>query len=210
MTRIVDLTAAQLARHAFNVFLFEGRHLVGARLIYHALLLEPYEPDALRCLSDILDNDGTEALSAVVLEYALAPESPISAVAREELDDLRFVAKWGWSFSKHKEGLTAVGWEHLHDRSQFIVDEEGYQALVESYASYAGSLEKAFQGAHTLSGVMGGLLTHKELGAKSGMEDIIYPERFERTPLYDDWLQSDTEEFDALEAARENHSGGNP
>src|SRR5437870_2472118 len=104
MTVIADLSAAELGRHAFNVFLFAGRHQTGARLIYHALSKNSYKPLALRCLSDLLDTEGTEVFSGAVLEYALTSDSPLNAEERTELDDLRFLAIWSWGFSRHKSG----------------------------------------------------------------------------------------------------------
>lgn len=70
---IRDLAADQLARHAENVFLFQGRHQACARLSYHALRLDPNQPLAIRTLSDMLTGDqlqesGWEQLSAVALE----------------------------------------------------------------------------------------------------------------------------------------------
>ena len=87
MARIGDLTATQLARHAENVFLFQGRHQECARLAYHCLSLDPFEPTGLICLSDILCGDqleesGFEQFSASVLEYALEKSSPLSPEAR--------------------------------------------------------------------------------------------------------------------------------
>src|SRR2546422_5783189 len=73
MPLIKDLSASQLARHASNVFLFQGRHVIGGRLLYHALVLNPREGEALHGLSDFHDHEGTQELSAVGMEYALAP-----------------------------------------------------------------------------------------------------------------------------------------
>src|SRR2546425_8871911 len=75
MPLIKDLSASQLARHASNVFLFQGRHVIGGRLLYHALVLNPREGEALHGLSDFHDHEGTQELSAVVVEEALAPET---------------------------------------------------------------------------------------------------------------------------------------
>ena len=58
---ISQLNADQLARHAFNIFLYHNRHVVGARLIFRALELDCREPTALRCLSDILDAERNRA-----------------------------------------------------------------------------------------------------------------------------------------------------
>ena len=67
MTRIADLNADQLAHHALNIFIAQGRHVEGARVIYRALQLDPHHPGALRCLSDFLAHEGTEPFAAVTL-----------------------------------------------------------------------------------------------------------------------------------------------
>src|SRR2546428_4925356 len=82
MPLIKDLSASQLARHASNVFLFQGRHVIGGRLLYHALVLNPREGEALHGLSDFHDHEGTQELSAVVMEEGLAPETGPSEAER--------------------------------------------------------------------------------------------------------------------------------
>jgi hypothetical protein len=211
MAQIRELSAAQLARHATNVFLFAGRHRTGARLIFRALELEPYQPQALRGLSDLLDREGTEQLSAAVLEYALAQGSPISADEKKELDDLLFLAKWTWKFSRHEEGATGIAWEDLADRSKFIVDDQRYDEFLGQIVTEAGSIESAFRSAHTLIGVMGGLLEHRELGSNAPLDEVLHPEKFRVTTEYEEWLLSDTAELEELERARKEQVGrGNP
>lgn len=116
MTAIEDLSAQQVARHAFNVFLFSGRHQTGAKLIYHALRLDQTSAEALRCLSDLMDADGTQVFSGVVLEYALSESTGITGEDRRVLDDLRFMAKWSWGFARHKSGNPHLGQEAFADR----------------------------------------------------------------------------------------------
>lgn len=203
MARIKDLTAPQLARHAFNVFMLQGRHVVGARLTYHALVLDPREGDALRCLSDLHDTKGTEQLSAVVLEYALSLEGAISDPQRKELDELLFMSKWMWGLSRHESGQTNLGRDDFRDRSRFHVDEAKYQEFLAPVIALGGSLEGAFRGAHTLAGAMGGLLAHQTFGAKAPLEEIFHPERFSRTAAYERWLREKTTDLDALERTRQ-------
>ena len=155
---IGQLNANQLARHAFNVFLYGSRHVVGARLIYRALELDPCEPGALRCLSDLLDSEGTEHLSGVTLEYALDPSTGVQGEERKELDDLRFLAIWSWGFSRHRSGEPHLSQETFRDRSAFLVDEEGYAAFLASVTGSDASLEYGFQAARTLCGAMAGFL----------------------------------------------------
>lgn len=202
-TAIEKLSAQQIARHAFNVFLFSGRHQTGARLIYHALRLDRANAEALRCLSDLLDADGTQTFSGVVLEYALSEEAGIAGAARTELDDLRFLAKWSWGFSRHKSGNPHLGQEDFADRTTFVVDEDRYQEFLAQILKPAGSLSNGFIAAHTLCGAMAGFLVHRDFGGKVDIGESVHPERFAETPAYLEWLKTPTDELDALENARQ-------
>jgi hypothetical protein len=200
---VADLTPSQLARHAFNVFLFQGRHVEGARLAYHALALDPWQPEALRRLSDLMDTEGTEAFSAAVLEHALAPGSPITGDDRETLDDLLFLSKWSWGFARHRSGEQHLDGDAFRDRTQFTPDEGIYQEFLQGVVGHAGSLGGAFAAAWTLCGVMGKLLTHVELGTGASIGEVYHPDRFRRADGYAAWLATDTEDLDALERERQ-------
>jgi hypothetical protein len=208
---IKDLTAAELGRHAENVFLFAGRHQTCARLVYHALILDAREPRALIALSDMLAGDqvhpsGWEQLSAAVLEYALRPESALSPPDRESCERHLFLAKWSWAFARKKDGRTTASWEELQDRSLFTLDEPGYAEFLGGILKRGGSLEGCFKMAHALIGAMAGLLVHATLGGKAPVEEVFHPERFQRAPAYEPWLGGDTAELDALEREREKKS----
>lgn len=203
---IAHLNASQVARHAFNVFLFSGRHQTGARLIFRALDLQPHNPEALRCLSDLLDSNGTEVFSGVVLEYALSEVPHLGDEERQTLDDLRFLAKWSWGFSRHKSGNPHLAQDAFGDRSAFSIDDTRYRQFLDQILSRTGSLEGGFKAAHTLCGAMAGFLHHRELGGKAGIEESLHPEHFQKSDAYDQWLQSSTDELDALEKARQEKS----
>ena len=109
MTTIKDLTPSEVGRHAENVFLIEGRHQGCSRLVYHALAGDPHEPQALRVLSDLLSGDGQkgtglEQFAAVVLEYAMRSDSPLTAEQKKDMDQHLFLQKWTWAFAKKKDG----------------------------------------------------------------------------------------------------------
>jgi len=199
---IGQLNAKQLARHAFNVFLFSGRHETGAKLIYRAVELDPRNIDALRCLSDLLDVDGTEVFSGVVLEYALSESVPKNDEELKELDDLLFLAKWSWGFSRHTSGNIHLAQEDFIDRSVFVVDEIRYEEFLDQILSRTCSLHDGLKSAHTLCGKIAGILAHETFGESPGIEEFIYPKRFQIKTTYDDWLQSSTEELDSLEEVR--------
>ena|SRR5579862_870467 len=205
---ISDLDASQLARHAENVFLFQGRHQACARLSYRALRLAPHQPLALRTLSDLLAGDhlkdsGWEQLSAVVLEYGLQPESPVRGEDRSMLENHLFLAKWSWAFVKRLDGKTSSSWKELHDRSLFREDRDRYQAFLAGVVSRCRSIEGAFQAAVTLGGVMGRLLAHRSLGLDAPVDEIFFPDRFVEAPVYAEWLASSTAPLEALERERE-------
>ena len=186
-----------------------------ARLAYHTLSKDPNEPKALRALSDVLCGDlikqsGWEQLSAAVLEYALRPGSPLQAKELESLDNHLFLAKWSWAFVRKRNGKTTASWEELHDRSLFVLDEDGYRTFLAGILDRCGSLEASFRVAHTLAGIMGGLLTHKTLGQSAPIEEVFQPDLFGPTDQYADWLESDTANLDELEKERQKRSSQNP
>src|SRR2546426_11150835 len=96
MPLIKDLSASQLARHASNVFLFQGRHVIGGRLLYHALVLNPREGEALRGLSDFHDHEGTQELSAVGIEEAPPPGTRPFGPGRKLIHATRVLALLWW------------------------------------------------------------------------------------------------------------------
>lgn len=203
---IEHLNAAQLARHAFNVFLFSGRHETGARLIFRSLELQPHDPLALRCLSDFFDAEGTEMFSAVVLEYALSEKLALGTEDRKTLDDLLFLSKWTWGFARHSSGSPHLAQADFADRSAFTMDAAGYGEFLGHALGPAGSLEAGFRAAHTLCGAMAGLLQHRDLGGKAGFDEAYHPEQFQKSAAYDEWLRTTTEELDELEKARREKS----
>ena len=145
MTRIADLNADQLAHHALNIFIAQGRHVEGARVIYRALQLDPHHPAALRCLSDFLAHQGTEPFAAATLEHALSGAVPLNDDARRMLDDLRFLDIWSWGFSRHVSGETNLSSEAFKNREDFLFDGPAYAAFLNTVTEPAGSLQGAFQ-----------------------------------------------------------------
>ncbi len=208
MTRIAELPVAELTRHAFQVFVASGRHPVAARLVHHALSLDPWDPQALRCLSDYLDESGLEYLSALVLEHALAADSPLAAADRKMLDDARFVAMWTWGFSRHESGAADLDAREFDDRSRFAVEQDRYRDFLAKALQQLGSLPQAYRAALTLVGALGGLLIHEQKGEDALFEELLHPERFRRTPAYDEWLASDDSALAEFERPREPGENG--
>lgn len=208
---IADLDAGQLARHAENVFLFQGRHQACARLSYHALRLDPNQPLAIRTLSDMLTGDllkesGWEQLSAAVLEYGLRPDSPIRGDDRAMLENHLFLAKWSWAFVKRLDGKTTCTWEELQDRSLFREERDRYDAFLAGVVDRCRSIEQTFQAAMALGGVMGRLLVHRSLGVDAPVEEVFFPDRFIEAPAYAEWLASATAPLETLERERARRS----
>lgn len=190
MTRISELSAERLARHAAELFPMADRHRTVARLLHRALELDPHQPAALRCLADLLDHDGLEYLAALVLEYALAPGSPLTAEERDRTDSLRFELMWAWGFARHESGSSDLGVDEFRDRSKFAIDSARYGEFLDRATEVMGPPDRAFAAIHTLVGAMGGLLSHS-LGGEALLEEVMHPERFQRTAEYDAWLAED-------------------
>ncbi len=197
MTRMAELQADALAEHAFNVFLTQGRHVEGARLIYRALQLAPEHPRALRCLSDFHAREGTEVFAAVALEYALAHGHPISEQERRSLDDLRFLSLWSWGFSRHKSGDVHLSGEAFEQRDDFTLDQTAYNEFLAHLLKPAGSLQAACASALRLCGALAGFLQHT---GKPGpdFEDLLDPAHFVETEQYRSWLQTSSASLDEL------------
>lgn len=189
MPSISTLSAENLATHAFNIFLTQGPHIEGARVIYHALTLQPQHPVALRCLSDFHANEGTEQFSAVTLEYALSEACKIQGPYREILDDLRFLSIWSWGFSKHISGSTNLDAAAFQARGDFIFDATRYKVFVDGLVDRCGSLESACHASHRLTGVMAGFLRHVSKPSPA-IKDVVDPTQFVETDAYAQWLQS--------------------
>jgi hypothetical protein len=203
MPTIAQLTADQLAQHAFNIFVRQGRHRLGARLIYRALELDPRNASALRCLSDLFDHKGTKPFSAVALEYALHPSTAIAGDARDVLDNLLFFGKWSWGFSRHKTGQTALGPDDFKDRTAFRVDERKYKDYLINVLKPAKSLGNAFRSAHVLCGLIGGVVEHHSKGDKVRIYDTYDPAKFKTNAEYAAWLRCSTDSLDAMTGAIE-------
>ncbi|MBN5028780.1 hypothetical protein JY419_04950 [Stenotrophomonas maltophilia] len=200
MTQIADLSADQLAHHALNIFIAQGRHVEGARVIYRALQLDPHHPGALRCLSDFLAHEGTEPFAAATLEHALSGAVPLDDDARRMLDDLRFLDIWSWGFSRHVSGEANLSGEAFQQREDFVFDGPAYAAFLNTVTEPAGSLQGAFQAAIRICGLMSGLLRHAEKD-NPAFDDVLRSSAFVETEAYPAWLASPTDDLDALDQA---------
>lgn len=200
MTRIADLNADQLAHHALNIFIAQGRHVEGARVIYRALQLDPHHPGALRCLSDFLAHQGTEPFAAVTLEHALSGAFPLDDDARRMLDDLRFLDIWSWGFSRHASGEANLSGEAFKNREDFVFDGPAYAAFLNTVTEPAGSLQGAFQAAVRICGLMSGLLRHPQKD-NPAFDDVLRSSTLIETEAYPAWLASPTDDLDALDQA---------
>jgi hypothetical protein len=198
MSSISTLSSENLATHAFNIFLTQGRHIEGARIIYHALKLHPQNPVALRCLSDFHAKEGTEQFSAVTLEYALSEACGIQGPYRQVLDDLRFLSIWSWGFSKHKSGSTNLDGAAFQTRDDFVFDATGYKSFVDGVVGRCGTLESACNASHCLTGVMAGFLRHISK-PNPAIDEVIDPTQFIETDAYIQWLQSSADHLIELD-----------
>ena len=201
-----QLDAGQLARHASNVFILLGRQPDWGRLIYRALELDPRHPEALRNLSDFFHAPGTEVFAGVVLEYALRVATPLDRAARKVLEDLRLLTVWSFGYARHRSGSTRLIQPDFADPTMFEVDEDSYRKYLDQVRVPAGSLEADFRAAHTLCGALSGFLAHRDGRTHVGLQDVLHPEQFVKTPAYDAWLHYDVVELDKLETLRQQNS----
>lgn len=204
-----QLSADQLAEHALNIFITQGRHVEGSRVIYQALQLNPQHPLAMRCLSDFLAYEGTETFAAAVLEYALSPACTLDDETRKTLDDLLFLSIWSWGFSNHKSGEPHLGGDAFDRREDFTLDQEGYDKFIGSLVSRTGSLEQAYQSAITLCGSIAGFLQHSSKPVPD-LADCFNRADFSITPIYEQWLAESPEPVDELKASVERMKHADP
>lgn len=197
-----QLSADQLAEHAMNIFITQGRHIEGSRVIYRALQLDIQQPVAMRCLSDFLAYEGTETFAAAVLEYALSPACTLSDETRKTLDDLLFLSIWSWGLSSHKSGESNLGGDAFDKREDFTLDQEAYDKFIGSLVSRTGSLEQAYQSAITLCGSIAGFLQHNSKPVPD-LADCFDRANFTITPVYEQWLAESPEPVDELKASVE-------
>lgn len=197
-----QLSADQLAEHALNIFITQGRHIEGSRVIYHALQLDPQHPLAMRCLSDFLAYEGTETFAAAVLEYALSPACSLSDEARKTLDDLLFLSIWSWGLSSHKSGEPNLSGDAFDKREDFTLDQEAYDKFIGSLISRTGSLEQAYQSAITLCGSIAGFLQHNSKPVPD-LADCFDRANFTITPVYEQWLAESPGLVEELKASVE-------
>jgi hypothetical protein len=202
VTTIAELNADQLAEHAANLFAVQGRHRLGARLVFRALELDPRNGLALRCLSDLFDNKGTRPFSAVALEYGLRVSNDAED-SRAALDDQLFVSKWSWGFARHKSGEKELPTEEFSDRSSFRVNERQYKDFLGKVVQPAKSLDNALRAAHTLCGLIGGIVEHKKKGMNVRIADTYAAGQFGRTAEYGKWLETSVDSLNALVVTRE-------
>lgn len=190
MARFADLSAEQLSRHATTA----GRSKEGFRLVYQALVKDPYQGEALRLLVDFLNQRPTEQFSAIVLEYALSPGSRIGAEDRRILDQQKFLCLWTWGFSTHRSGATELGPETFLERAEFEIDDRRYQRFIQDLIQEVGSLKKAFRVALTIAGIAAGFLAHGKYGGEAASREVLHPERFAALAAYEAWLNSEAPE----------------
>jgi len=167
--RIKDLKAPELAETATTILQKFGRNTRSARLIYRALELDPYQPQALLMMSELFRGKsigarpkGDEIFAGIIIEYAVGFKSPISLENKRFFDKAREEILKSWGFVK------PVG-------NEFDVDHLGYMAYINELMGQVGSVNNGFQTAR------------RKLGIQAG---IIHPATGKPTRVYKEWLSS--------------------
>jgi hypothetical protein len=164
-TLLGDLPAGVVASFAEKAFIVEGRSRWTAALLHRALELEGWNPTALATLSGFLDDGGLgkfpvgfKVLSAVILEWALTPASPLDRETRRSFDEVRFLSIWAWGFSRRRDGKKQLSSGEFADREAFVVDDEAYCRWWQAAVEQAGSMEAAAAAAVGVVGHLAGFL----------------------------------------------------
>ena len=133
--RIKDLSSSELMRHAASLLNFAGRSRVAASLVYQAIRKDPYQLDALLCMSDFLGAGEPSHFSidlnpyaAIVLEYALSSLKPVDVEPRLRVRaaQLKLMVRLG--YATHRSGQKVIDSKDYLDFSQFDMDELSYIA----------------------------------------------------------------------------------
>lgn len=165
--RIKDLKAPELAEAATVTLQRLGRNALSARLIYRALELDPYQPQALLMLSEFYRGKsqpvGDEIFAGIIVEYAIDPKSPLSAEQKRLFDRPRIEVMNLWGFVKARAG-------------DFDVDYLGYMSFLSELSMRVGSPANGFKIALAKLGVHAGILDAAKGAA---------------APAYKEWLNSD-------------------
>lgn len=168
--RIKDLKAPELAEAARAMLQKLGRNALSSRLIYRALDLDPYQPQALLMLSEFYRGkvltgkpEGDEMFSGILIEYAMDPKSNLSSDQKRMLEKARIEVMNLWGFVKPRG-------------EEFDVDYLGYMTCVNELTAQVRSMTNGFRTALAKLGVQAGILD---------------PAKGLPTSAYQEWLRSD-------------------
>ena len=180
-----DFSPEELGQLALHEYALRGPNDLGLRLVFTALEKDPYQPKALLALGQLLNAFREEQEAAIILEYALAIESPIPIEEQNELENLRMRFKWQWGFAKHKHGKQVLSGVDFNNQNSFFIDEMRYWTFFSPLQNKAGSLELAFQTIRQQNG--------KEIGfLRKG------PNGFSHTPAWESWLNQPPEHLEVI------------
>jgi hypothetical protein len=206
-TLLGDLPGTLVASFAEMSFIVAGRTRWTAALLHRALELEPWDVTALATLSGFLDDAlgklpaEFRILSAVVLEHALSPESPLGPEQRAPLDHARFLMMWVYKFSRRVDGKTELKGEEFRDRASFLVDHEAYARWWHGGVEAAGSFDAAFRVAASVPGFLAGFLKRRDANRQASVCAAYRPEDLlVDGEAYDEWLTQPVEALERLRA----------
>ena len=168
--RIQDLKAPQLAEAALKSMQKSGRTAYSLRLIYRTLELDPFHPHALLILSELFRGKymgakpkGDEALSGIIIEYAMDRKNVLPAEQKRHFDKARLDLMTQWGF------VTSRGTESE-------VDHIGYMTYINEQLGKFQSVTNGF------------LIAMAKLGIQAGVYD---PGKNTPSRAYQDWLRTD-------------------
>jgi len=199
MTRIADISTAEAAKLALDTWGGIKRGMIQShygtareyplRLLYHSLTGNEITADAMMMLVGIVDSLANEPTSVALTEYLLTlanpewPSDPIQFARMERLARLGIVS--------HFSGSEHPPFDHCYDPSQFNFDNQRLDDLIKQAQGPSESLRSVFEAVRTLIGLRAGLIRHKTLGSSVPIDEINYPNRFEKTEEYRTFLRAE-------------------
>ena len=186
-------------------FVSTGRTVFSARLIYQALVMDPYHIEVLLRLSDYLREDapgriptGHGWLAGMVIEYALIFHTPMTEEHRKILNAARLKIMWLWGFAKHPGSGKQLPMADFHSKRKFDLAESDYMDFMSRLlADVGGSFQGAFQIAHTRIGMLAGLLEVRDKKMIPS-QTFWFARDVKPTPAYEKWLNSSARNLQSL------------
>ena len=190
--RVRDLSADEAGTVASALYKRAGRNLLSARLIFRALELNSWQPNALLSLADFLragtrdeNPSDTYMLSMVAVERARTAEG-VPQPLKEEIDAAHLRLLWEMKYAVYRKDPLALPTD-FRDASQFQIDELGFKTMFSTQVQRMGTHTTAFRIVHAWIGQRGELLRPRP-SLLPGMK--VKNAQLQRSPAYWKWIRT--------------------